>query len=506
MKALLFFCVLFLAWEAAPANLVRDGGLEQWEEIAPGCPGWDALSIAWKTWQFSRTDKGGVLRPAILNQPLSASYQGVLKLEADEAHEGKRSLRLKGEVYLNGGEGEDSYRTAEGDVYLVRYWVKGEGQTEMRLHVHGEGQAVILEKKGEPEKGKWTLIEERCLVVGQAPTLINPRIWTSEEMLVDDIFIGREPREKENSGKSVPEDCGERVVFANETSKPPVVDGKLDDECWRRTTAFSGFRGYLDQTVLAELQTRFRVLRDNDAFYFGMEIMLPDARQVLEKLSGQPLLDVKGMPRDKNGDVYTARHSIELFLRPPERPGYFQFVVSLDGYRYDGSDAGGAAWNGNWTSAIGAGEDRWFLELRAPARDLGLERITPGEEWGLNVVRNKETAYSTWSAVGGDFHNPSGFGRLQAIDFEQWRAAKAKDWESARKTLLDAADQGVDERLRRIDAYSAALGPVREDEAMDWEAVTRRYGGLAFIDWSYRVMREELCYRRLFQPHTEDHR
>lgn len=494
------FLTASMAWcgELTP-NLVQDGGIEQWEEVLPTGPGWNGLNFTWKTWQFSKTEKGGLLRPVFLNQPSDYHFKGILQREDSDVHGGKHALRLKGGFYLNGKDGEEgSYRTAEGDVFVSRYWVKGAGQVRMNLTVYGDGQSVLLEQKGAPQKDKWTLIEERCLILGQAPTQINPFISASEEMLIDDIFVGRVLREKESLGKSVPEDCGERVVFASEVSDPPVIDGKLDDECWQTAMVFSGFRSYNDQVTLAGLQTLFRVLRDESALYIGMEIILPNARQELEELAKQPLMEKPGVPQDKCADLYKERHSVELFLQPPGRPTYYQYVVSLDGYRYDGAGQD-AKWNSEWTFAITVGEDRWFLEMRIPAKDMGLERITHGEEWTLNVVRNKEMGYSTWSAVGGNFHNPAGFGTLLMMEFKEWRAVKTKEWESVKGILRDAKDPGFDERLRRLDAFSSSLGAGKEGGETDWETVTRRYGRLAFIDWSYRVMREELCYKRFFK-------
>ena len=486
-----------LSAELTP-NLVLDGGIEQWTEVLPTDGGWNTLNFTWKSWQFSKTEKGGLLSPVFFNQPSDWGFKGIFQREESDVHGGKYALRLKGGVYLNGKAGEEaSYKTAEGDVFVSRYWAKGEGPVRMQLTVYGDGRSVLLEQKGVPQKDKWTLIEERCLILGKAPTTINPWIWAPNGMLIDDIFVGRTLRGKESMGKGVPEDCEARVVFVSEASKPPVIDGKLDDECWQKATVWSGFRSYNDQVTLAALQTQFRILHDADAIYLGMEIMLPNALQTLEELSKQSLMEKPGVPRDKREDLYVERHSIELFLQPPGHP-YYQYVVSLDGCRYDGMRYD-AKWNSNWTFAITAGEDRWFLEMRIPVKDMGLERIATEGEWGLNIVRNKEMGYSTWSAVGGAFHNPAGFGTLLMTDFEGWRAAKAKEWAREKEILLAAKDMGFEERLRRTEAFGNALTAGKEDTALDWETITRRYAGLAFVDWSYRVMREELRYKRLFE-------
>jgi len=476
------------------ANLVQDGGIEQWEEIQPTDSGWNTLAFSWKSWQFAASDKGGLWRPAFLNQPADYQFKGILKKDDGDVHGGKHALRLKGGFYLNGKDGEAvSYKTAAGDVFVSRYWVKGEGQVRMHLTVYGEGQSVLLEQKGKPQKDAWTLIEERCLILGQAPTQINPWLWSADEMLVDDIFVGRVLRAKEISGlvKAVPDDAGARVVFVSPAIAPPVLDGRLDDACWQKATPYSGFRNYNDQITLAGLQTLCRVLRDETTLYFGFEIQLPNARQILAELTGNA--------EPKPADSYRERHSVELFLQPSGSPAYYQFVVSLDGCRYDGMRSD-ATWNGTWTFAISADEDRWFLEMQIPTNDMSRERIASGEEWRLNIVRNKEMGYSTWSVVGGNFHNPAGFGTMLMADFADWHGAKVGEWASVRKNLLAGNDPVLEERLRRLEAYEKGLPLPAVGGMADWETLTRCYGGLAFVDESYRTMQEEKRYRQLLPP------
>ena len=153
---------------------------------------------------------------------------------------------------------------------------------------------------------------------------------------------------------------------------------------------FSGFRLHQELTLLAPEQTFFRALYDEKSIYLGIEVMLPDARQVLEDLKANPFRDSAGNPRDKTGDIYTDRHSVEVFIQPPGQSRYVQYVVSLDGYRYDGVGME-ASWNGQWTYGISAEKDRWFLEMMIPAADLKIERVTSKEGWRLNIIRNKES-------------------------------------------------------------------------------------------------------------------
>ena len=474
-------------------NLVRDGGIEKWNEVSPGSGIYDSLTLKRK-WQMSTTENGNLLVPSIFSQLAANDF--IMKMETTDVFSGKTSLRFNGAAYLEKAS-EDAYKTRSGDIYVVRYMVKGKGTTTMYLTVYGGGAAQILERKGTPIADKWTMIEERILVGGASPTTIYPRLTASEEMLIDDVFVGRELREDETvDAAMVPKECSERIAFASPMANAPVIDGKLDDECWKSAVPFSGFRLHSDNTCLAPQQAFFRVLYDENNLYFGIEIMLPDAERVLEKLKENPLKDKLGKPMDKTSDVFSGRQSVELFIQPPGQERYIQCVVSLDGYRYDGVGMD-ASWNGKWTYGISVGKDRWFLEMMIPASDLKLEKIPSTEGWRLNVTQNTEAMYSTWSATGNNFHNPFAFGTLVTKDFSQWRKEKLQEWGVVRKKATEKADKSglsFADRLERIEQFTKTLPAKTDGDKLDWETVTKVYAQMNFVDAVYRSMNAEMMY------------
>ena len=481
----------YSAAELTP-NLVRDGGFEQWDEVGP--ESWKMRFFVKNNWQMSFTDKGNVLIPLIFSQYTGKGY--ILKMENTDVFSGKHSLRLKGSTFL-GKTSEDAYNTRSGDIYVVRYMAKGTGDTMMHFTVYGQGGRSELERKGTPVADKWTLIEQRFLIGGSAPTTIYPRLTASEEMLIDDVFVGRVLREDEQAeSKKVPEEYDERIAFAPAVSPAPAIDGKLDEECWKSAVPFAGFRLYAEQICFAPSQIYFRILHDEKALYFGMEIMLPDAQGVFEKLKVDPIKDSDGKPMAKTGDVWSGRHSVEIFIQPPGQGRYIQYVVSLDGYRYDGVGKDGS-FNGNWTYGMSTGKDRWFLEMMIPASDLKLEKITSTEGRRLTVARNTESFYSTWSAVGHDFHNPLNFGTLITKDFSEWRTEKLQEWGAMRKKAADKAEElglTFGNRLERTERFTQTLPATTGGEKLDWERITRVYMLMNFVDGVYRVMNAEMMY------------
>ena len=475
-------------------NLVADGGMEQWRTTGPDDSWWNYLTVQWQETEFTRDDRGRILTPKIADQLYDTK---ILKPEANDVYSGQSALRLKGQLYLRAAD-TTAYNTRDGDIYLVRYQVKGTGQSSVHLHVYGEGIAQLVESKGVPEPDRWTLIEQRIQIVGPAPTTIFPRLWASEEVLIDDLSIVRVIRPGERPLQEVPAALQERIAFASPAAGAITPDGLLDEPSWAAAVAFSGFRPHADQQLLAPAQPSFRVLYDDQALYFGVEIPLPNARQVLDELAHQPLADAQGQPRPKT-DTYTSRHSVEFFLQAPGQSGYRQLVISLDGYRYDGSGMD-RTWDGDWDCGIHAAEDRWFLELRVPVTDLGVLQTAPAEGWRLNMCINQPGGGLTWAAVGGNYHNPDAFGRLIAQDFTTWRNELPERLRQRREEIARAAGAEASLYAERLATLEAALSPGTPDTPpANWQAVTRAYAQLDFVAEAYRRLAEEVRYRSFFQ-------
>jgi len=481
--------------------MIRDGGMETWREVPPEQPQYNNL----KGLQVSFTDTGNILMP-------SAYEQGgisVVQRESGDVFSGKYSLRLKASrFYMLSAYESAYYDVRQGDIYVVRFMAKGKGSARAWLNVYrdreGLGNAHTLERKGTPVPERWTVIEQRMLVGQTSPTKVYPAIEADSEMLIDDVFIGRVLREDEQAEvKKVPKEYDERIAFAAPAAQPPVIDGKLDEDCWKATIPFSGFRLSHEQTLLAPQQSSFRVLFDEKALYLGIEILLPDARQAMEELTAVILKDAAGNPREKTADVYTSNHSIEIFIQPPGQSRYIQYVASLDGCRFDGTGLGKQAfeWNGQWTSGISAETDRWFLEIMVPAADLNLEKIDSTEGWRLNVVDNKDGNYSTWAAVGNNYHNPFNFGALVTKEFPQWRREKIELWDAMRKKAAEQADRPglrFTERLEKTEKFTRTFAAQENGEKLDWATATRIYALMNFVDSVYRVMDAEILYADYF--------
>jgi len=489
LTALLALVTAAHAADNLTPSLIRDGGMETWREVPPEQPLFNRL----KTLQVSRADNGSILMP-------SAYEQGgisVVQREDKDVFSGKFALRLKAESFYFYEGFQGAYAARRGDIYVSRFMAKGKGSAAMHLTVYGGGSAYTLEQKGTPQPDKWTLIEQRILVGGATPDRIYPRLSVTGDMLIDDVFIARVLRKEDAvAAQPVPQEYDERIAFAPATATAPVIDGQLDEECWKAATPFSGFRIASEQGLLVPEQASVRAAYDEKAIYLGFEIPLADADRVLAELKAKPR---KGDPA---GEVYSAQHSIEIFLQPPGQARYVQCVASLDGCRFDGTGLGkeNAAWTGQWTFGIRAAKDRWTLEMRIPASDLNVRRIASTEGWRLNIVDNREGNYATWAAVGNNYHSPFSFGALVTQDFAVWRQGKLNTWDTLRQKHSAAAEKlhlAFTDRLGRTARFSQALPAPTAGARLDWQAITRIYAQMNFVDAVYRGMEAEIAYARM---------
>ena len=113
---------------------------------------------------------------------------------------------------------------------------------------------------------------------------------------------------------------------------------------------------------------------------------------------------------------------------------------------------------------------------------------------------NRDGNYATWAAVGNNYHNPFNFGALVAKDFAARRQEKLNAWEALRQKLsADAEKLGLAfaDRLDRTAKFSQSLPAPTAGGRLDWQAITRIYAQMNFVDAVYRGMEAEIAYARM---------
>jgi hypothetical protein len=471
---------------ASPANIVLDGGFEEVSRRPVFRSPYLDRAIKDGV-QLSREGEDAVL-PANFDQFLGTKVLKVVEGQAGETvHSGKRAILLRGDVYLRPAT-PHSYRTQEGDMYTAEFYAKGQGNAAVWLHVYGTGKvnAVPVESKGQPHPSQWTKIERTFLIVGAGAREIFPRLAASEQVLIDDLVIRKtsEQQEAAVAGEYASPRERSKSIFVHPLRPPPTIDGRLDEPVWQGIPESAGFLAYGDQALLAEPSTTVRLGYDALNLYLGIACTEPD-------LSILSLLD---RYQNVSDEKWIGPTTVEVFLDPGRsRLNYYQFAVTARGHKYDGFKMD-SDWNGSWEAKTALAPSGYSFELRIPFASLGVRRPAIGDVWGLNVSRHRDTTHSTWAPVGPNFHQPSAFGQMVFGSLDDWyRKAFLSGTAQRRAQILERSGRlpmaGLDERLRLVDAYAAAVRMRIEKGAVrgftDWRQIAGVYAMGGFVLDSY---------------------
>lgn len=161
--------------------------------------------------------------------------------------------------------------------------------------------------------------------------------------------------------------------------KPPIVDGRLDEECWQHAVPI----GPLVQVLPVEgarpsEDTDVRLLFDRDTLFVGIRCF---DREPNEIIATQMRRDA---PLDSDDRVVIL---LDTFL---DRRNGFLFAMNPAGSKVDalvssnGEDVN-AEWDGIWEGKATIDDAGWSVEMAIPFKTLSFKPDL--ETWGFNVTR-----------------------------------------------------------------------------------------------------------------------
>jgi len=183
--------------------------------------------------------------------------------------------------------------------------------------------------------------------------------------------------------------------------KPPVIDGQITGNEWKRAAALTGFATSASGAI-ATRQTRVLLTYDSNNLYIAF----------LSRVD-RPL--VAGTA-EKNGPV-TNDDAIEIFIKPAENaPAYYHFAANSIGVTYEARIANGKSdksWNGRWTCKSAVEEKTWTAELAIPFPGLNVASPADGRVWRMNFCRDWQNPpeRTSWSHAYA-FKEPARFGEV----------------------------------------------------------------------------------------------
>ena len=183
-------------------------------------------------------------------------------------------------------------------------------------------------------------------------------------------------------------------ITAHRLSSPPIIDGKLMDDCWREAEVASNF-WCSDGSSRANPSASVQLAFNDENLYVGFRCPLSDPQsvtnqpdQMLDGNTAQVFLDPL---LDHRRDVGIAEDPDALFYTHPG-PKIFRFAVNAANGRF--SDLMGIPWwKVPWQSATHIGDDFWSAET---GNSLCVVRV-------LRVDGSKRTAARVGIDLGNQF-------------------------------------------------------------------------------------------------------
>lgn len=177
------------------------------------------------------------------------------------------------------------------------------------------------------------------------------------------------------------------VIPAVKVHQPPVIDGALDDPCWKSASMVEGFR-YLAKRQPSTEKTQAWLCYDSENCYFAFYCY--DSRPQ----------SIRANETKRNGENIWADDFVEVCLDPlhvHRRGG--SFYLNPIGTQYE-TLTGGAAekveWRGDWRGAAKIVSDGWTAEFAIP---FALLKYPKGQSvFGFNLSRTiaREAEDTDW--------------------------------------------------------------------------------------------------------------
>ncbi len=219
-------------------------------------------------------------------------------------------------------------------------------------------------------------------------------------LLAQEPFLA--PRERGKGDPDLP------FIDIVQVDPAPVIDGKLDDACWKQakeSRIFADEYGFPVKT-----RTTFQICQKNDILYVAMR-----AGYVPANLPKEP----PGNTKLHDGDFWQGE-ALEIFidLDNEDTPGYYQLVLTPQGVTGDfhcsePRDAE-ARWEPKYEVKLHWTPQEWTAEWALPLKMFDKTK-TRYENFGLNVFRYHQGT-PTWSPPRGEgFHYPHKFGEARGL-------------------------------------------------------------------------------------------
>ncbi len=195
----------------------------------------------------------------------------------------------------------------------------------------------------------------------------------------------------------------------------PVIDGKLDDACWKDALKFTKFKvmNKSDAAIPAEV----RLLYDDKALYVGYRLDIPNGCTI--RRNAQPGADSIAIYGDD---------CVELMIDPSATATrYFHFITNANGAVSSWLRDQGGAFGEPYPCAVNVKAyvtpEYWSCEFRIPYSSLDIQQ--DDALWGFNFAHGARVPHFQDASItaSGTYHSASEFCKVSGFDFAKDRFA-----------------------------------------------------------------------------------
>ncbi|MDH7602624.1 MAG: DUF4091 domain-containing protein [Armatimonadota bacterium] len=191
------------------------------------------------------------------------------------------------------------------------------------------------------------------------------------------------------------------IALCAKTAASPVVDGRLDDQCWKRQPSITQFVLSKDGGR-PQCQTQVLLAYNDGGLFIAFRCFEPETSKLV------------------TGQQFVWRNdSVEVLIDADrDREGYIQLIGDVSGNKFQQlagipAETPNRQWNTGWKFAAAKGLNEWTAEVFVPAEALRVP-LREGTVIRANFARNRKPVMeaSSWTRRTGDIRQALYFGNV----------------------------------------------------------------------------------------------
>ncbi|MCE2399526.1 DUF4252 domain-containing protein [Candidatus Poribacteria bacterium] len=230
-------------------------------------------------------------------------------------------------------------------------------------------------------------------IVGKiAPERISELLRNLSNFGMTDIDVGDKLKVKVESNPD--RDTVQKKMLAVRTEKPPKIDGKLDDKCWKIAPQADEFT-HVDTDKPVKDQTKVKLVYTDKSIYVAWRLYDSQPDKIVAR---QKKDHVRFKDEDSvcfSIDPFHTHQSTHrtLFMANPLGKKYVHFASAR---------SMNPEWANQWKVAANTVKDGWVVEMEIPWQILDYPETTDPILMGINFDRKQQRTgeHSWWSNVG----------------------------------------------------------------------------------------------------------